>query len=215
MIVFNKRGCRFLGLISYKPWSLLEKCWDIAFISDFIKYPHKINVNNWYNIQKIFTFILIHMYIYIYIYIFYIYVSYIASSKYVGYHDNGETHTNVNMPIAIHTLLILQTSVIFHIPFTIHWQPKQCLWAIGDDTIEQCILFSPSYILTPPQITTSLESWQGWVIISILKRGMKLLINFQTSTEAPLKFGNVSVISSSTLLDMWLPIHAGVEVNPR
>ena len=34
--------------------------------------------------------------------------------------------------------------------------------------------------------------------------GMQLLIHSQTSTFAPLKFGNVQVISSHTLLDMWL-----------
>ena len=29
----------------------------------------------------------------------------------------------------------------------------------------------------------------------------------------PLKFGNGYVISSHTLQGMWLPIHAGIEVN--
>ena len=42
---------------------------------------------------------------------------------------------------------------------------------------------------------------------------MKLFINYQTSTVAPLKFGNALVISSHTLLDMWLLIHADINVN--
>ena len=36
---------------------------------------------------------------------------------------------------------------------------------------------------------------------------MKLLIHSQTSTVAPMKFGNGYVISSRTLLGMWLLIH--------
>ena len=31
----------------------------------------------------------------------------------------------------------------------------------------------------------------------------------------PLKFGKEWVISSYTLLGMWLPIHAEIKVNPR
>ena len=51
-------------------------------------------------------------------------------------------------------------------------------------------------------------------ITSAIKCRMKLLIHSQTSTVQPLKFGNVYVISSNTLLAMWLLIHAGVKVNP-
>ena len=39
-----------------------------------------------------------------------------------------------------------------------------------------------------------------WVIVSIIKFMMKLLIHFQTSTVQPLEFGNGQVISSHTLL---------------
>ena len=53
------------------------------------------------------------------------------------------------------------------------------------------------------------------VITSIIKCGIKLLIHSQTSTVQPLKFGNGKVISSHTLLCMWLLIHAGIKVNPR
>ena len=38
---------------------------------------------------------------------------------------------------------------------------------------------------------------------------MELLIHFQTSTAQPLKIGNGEVITSHTLLGMWLLIHAG------
>ena len=41
---------------------------------------------------------------------------------------------------------------------------------------------------------------------------MKLLIHFQTSTVAPLKFGMGQVISSHTLRVMWLFIHAGLRM---
>ena len=40
-----------------------------------------------------------------------------------------------------------------------------------------------------------------------------LLIHSQTSTVQPLKFGDGWVILSHTLLDMWLHIHAEIEVN--
>ena len=36
------------------------------------------------------------------------------------------------------------------------------------------------------------------------------LIHSQTSTVAPLKFGNGLVISSHTLQELWLSIHAGI-----
>ena len=39
--------------------------------------------------------------------------------------------------------------------------------------------------------------------------GMKWLILSQSTTVHPLKFGHRSVISSHTLLGMWLRIHAG------
>ena len=41
---------------------------------------------------------------------------------------------------------------------------------------------------------------------------MILLILSQTSTVQPLKFGNAQVISSHTLLGMWLIIHAGIKL---
>ena len=47
---------------------------------------------------------------------------------------------------------------------------------------------------------------------SIIKCEMKLLIHSQTSTVQPLKFGNGQVISSHTLLGMWLLIHAGLKL---
>ena len=43
---------------------------------------------------------------------------------------------------------------------------------------------------------------------------MKLHIHYQTLTVAPLKFGNGYVISYHTLLGMWLPIHAEIQVKP-
>ena len=43
---------------------------------------------------------------------------------------------------------------------------------------------------------------------------MKLFIHSQTSTVAPLKFGNGYVILSHTLLGMQLLIHAEFKVNP-
>ena len=42
---------------------------------------------------------------------------------------------------------------------------------------------------------------------------MKLLIHSLTSTVQPLKFRNGQVISSHTLLGVWLLIHAGIKVN--
>ena len=46
-------------------------------------------------------------------------------------------------------------------------------------------------------------------ITSIIKHGAKLLIHSQTL----LKFGNWQVISSHTLLDMWLLISTGIKSN--
>ena len=43
---------------------------------------------------------------------------------------------------------------------------------------------------------------------------MKLLSHSETSTVQPLKFGKGKVISSHTLLAMWLLIYAGIKVNP-
>ena len=43
---------------------------------------------------------------------------------------------------------------------------------------------------------------------------MTLLIHSQTSTVQLLKIGNGYIISSHTLLDMWLLIHAGIKVKP-
>ena len=48
---------------------------------------------------------------------------------------------------------------------------------------------------------------------SFIKCGLKLLIHSQTSTIAPLKFGNGKVISSHTLLGMWLFIHVRIKLN--
>ena len=53
---------------------------------------------------------------------------------------------------------------------------------------------------------------QTW--INIIKSGMKLRIISHRTTVQPLTFGNGEVISSHSLLDMWLLIHAGVKVNP-
>ena len=44
---------------------------------------------------------------------------------------------------------------------------------------------------------------------------MKLLIHSQTSTVVSFKFGNGLVVSSHTLLDIWLLIHSGIKVNPQ
>ena len=44
--------------------------------------------------------------------------------------------------------------------------------------------------------------------------GMSVLIHSQTSTVAPLKFGYGYVISTHTLLGMWLLIHDGIKVEP-
>ena len=48
---------------------------------------------------------------------------------------------------------------------------------------------------------------------SFIKCGLKLLIHSQTSTIAPLKFGNGKVISSHTLLGMWLFIRVRIKLN--
>ena len=45
------------------------------------------------------------------------------------------------------------------------------------------------------------------------KCGMGLFIHSQTSTMQPLKFGNGEVISSHTVLDMWLLIYAVIDVS--
>ena len=50
-------------------------------------------------------------------------------------------------------------------------------------------------------------------ITYIIMRGMKLVIDPQTSTVQPLKFGNGQAISFHTLLGVWLLIHTGIEVN--
>ena len=42
---------------------------------------------------------------------------------------------------------------------------------------------------------------------------MKLLTHSQTSTAAPLKFGNGLIISSHNLMGVWLLIHAMMNVN--
>ena len=44
---------------------------------------------------------------------------------------------------------------------------------------------------------------------------MKLFIHSQTSTVAPLKFGNGYVISFHTLQGMWLLIRDGIKLTPR
>ena len=43
---------------------------------------------------------------------------------------------------------------------------------------------------------------------------MTLILTSATSTVQPLRIGNGYVISSPTLLGMWLLIHAGIRVNP-
>ena len=48
----------------------------------------------------------------------------------------------------------------------------------------------------------------------IIMCGMSLRNYSQTSMVAPLKFGNKYLISPHTLQDVWLLIHAGIEVNP-
>ena len=48
---------------------------------------------------------------------------------------------------------------------------------------------------------------------SIRACGIKSCIHSQTSTVVPLKFGNGYVISSHTLMAIWLLIHAGIKVN--
>ena len=56
--------------------------------------------------------------------------------------------------------------------------------------------------------TKKITSQHGKVITGIMKYDMTLLIHSQTSV----KFGNGSVISSHTLLGMWLLIHAGLKI---
>ena len=51
------------------------------------------------------------------------------------------------------------------------------------------------------------------IITSIIKCGMKSLIHSQTPTIALLKFGNGFVISSHTLVDIVLMIHARIKTN--
>ena len=52
----------------------------------------------------------------------------------------------------------------------------------------------------------------GWVITSIIKRGMKLLIHSYTLTVQPLKFmRNAQLISSHTSLVIWLLTHSDIE----
>ena len=43
---------------------------------------------------------------------------------------------------------------------------------------------------------------------------MKLIIHYQTFTVQPLKSVKEPVISSHTLLGMWLHFHDGIEVKP-
>ena len=42
---------------------------------------------------------------------------------------------------------------------------------------------------------------------------MKLFIHSQISTVEPLKIGNGWIISTHTLQDIWILIHAGIKVN--
>ena len=57
-------------------------------------------------------------------------------------------------------------------------------------------------------------AWKNKKIITfIIRWEKKLLIHSQTSTVQPLKFGNIQVISSHTLRDMWLLIQAGDKKN--
>ena len=42
---------------------------------------------------------------------------------------------------------------------------------------------------------------------------MNLNIHFQISAVQPLAFGNGQVISPRSLMDMWLLIPAGIEIN--
>ena len=49
------------------------------------------------------------------------------------------------------------------------------------------------------------------VITSIMKCEMKLLVYSQTSKVQPSRCGDGKVISSHTLLGMWLSVHAGIE----
>ena len=44
---------------------------------------------------------------------------------------------------------------------------------------------------------------------------MKLLLHSKTSAVQPLKFVNGLLISSNTLLGMWLFTHAEIKFNPR
>ena len=64
----------------------------------------------------------------------------------------------------------------------------------------------------PTIITQHGLSWHGEVFTSIIKCGMKLHINSQTSTMEPLKFGSWYVISSDTLWCVLLFIHARVKL---
>ena len=59
-----------------------------------------------------------------------------------------------------------------------------------------------------------LKSQYGLVVIRSIMCGMKLIIYSETATVAPLKFGNGIVISTHTLLGMWLLIDARIKVNP-
>ena len=56
-----------------------------------------------------------------------------------------------------------------------------------------------------------LLSQHGWLIISIIKRGMVYFIHSQASTATTLKAGKGGVISSHNLLDMWVIVHAGIK----
>ena len=60
-------------------------------------------------------------------------------------------------------------------------------------------------------VLTLIPAWIS--IASILKCGMKSFTHSQTSTVALLKFGNGYIVSSHTLLCMWLLLHAGIEVS--
>ena len=63
-------------------------------------------------------------------------------------------------------------------------------------------------------LITQLKMNSHWWALTIIKCGIKLFIHSQTWAVHLFQFRNGYVISSHTLLDMWLLLHAGINVNP-
>ena len=97
------------------------------------------------------------------------------------------------------------------------WWFQTPAWSLWRHRNVHWVLFCCGYAWFPGPLFTNVvqfKSHHGKVITHIIKCGMKLLVQTQTSTVQRLKFGNGYLISSDTLLDMWLFIHDGIKVYP-